>query len=95
MSSAFPLPLKVDNQIIWQKCSLKFYTIYPRFVAIYYRFISNRYTNTSNCSTNKVKAIIYIKVPFFQLLHLQISVNIAVVQNQSSITLVCDGDVDK
>ena len=95
MSSAFPLPLKVDNQTIWQKYSLKFYTIYPRVVAIYYRFISNRYTNTSNCSTNKVKAIIYIKVPFFQLLHLQIFVNIAVVQNQSSITLVCDGDVDK
>ena len=95
MSSAFPLPLKVDNQTIWQKYSLKFYTTHPRVVTMYYRFISNRYRNTSNCSTNKVKAITYIKVPFFQLLHLQISVNIAVVQNQSSITLVCDGDVDK
>ena len=28
MSSAFPLPFKVDNQAIWQNHSLKFYTMY-------------------------------------------------------------------
>ena len=39
MSSAFPLPFKVDNQASWQNQSLKFYTMYPRVVAIYHPFI--------------------------------------------------------
>ena len=36
-----------------------------------------------------------IKVRLFQLLHLHISVNMAVAQKKSPMTLVCDGDVDK
>ena len=35
MSSAFPLPFKVDNQANWQNRSSKFYTMSPRVVAIY------------------------------------------------------------
>ena len=37
----------------------------------------------------------YAKVYLFQLLHLHVSVNMAVVKNINSMTLVCDGDVDK
>ena len=39
MYSAFPLPFKVDNQAIWEKHILNFYTMYPRVVAIYHPFI--------------------------------------------------------
>ena len=34
MSSAFPLPFKVDNQAIRQNHSLKFYTMSPSAVAV-------------------------------------------------------------
>ena len=37
----------------------------------------------------------YIKVHVFQLLQLHISVNMAVVKNVNSVTLVCDGDTDE
>ena len=35
MSSAFPLPFKIDNQAISQNHVPEFYTVYPRVVAIY------------------------------------------------------------
>ena len=37
----------------------------------------------------------YMKVHLFQLLHVNISVNMAVAKNIDFLTLVCEGDVDK
>ena len=93
MSLTFPLPFKVDNQAIWQNESKILHHvpscrgyIPPFHLKPVYKYKQLFHQQTQNN---------YIKVHLFQLLHLHISVNMAVVKNINSVTLVCDGDVDK
>ena len=90
MSSAFPLPFKVDNQDIWQNDTLKFYTMYPCVAAIHHPFVCKYKQLFHKQSQNNS-----IKVHLFQLLHLHIPVNMAVEQKANAMALVCDGGVDK
>ena len=90
MSSAFPLPFKVDNQDICQNHTLKFYTMYACVTAIHHPFICKYKQLFHKQSQNHS-----IKVHLFQLLHLPIPVNTAVEQKINSMALVCDGGVDK
>ena len=98
MSSAFPLPLKADNQAIRQNCSLKFYTMYPPLCRGYIPTLSFKtggYEHIYKQLFHQQSQNNYIKAHLFQLLHLHIPVNMAVVKNENSIILVCDGDADK
>ena len=93
MSPAFPLPFKVNNQAIWQNQSEILHLVpsccgyIPPFhlksVCKYEQLFHQRSQNN------------YIKVDLFQLLHLHISVYMAVVKYTNSVTLVCDGDAVK
>ena len=98
MSSAFLLPLKADNQAIRQNCSLKLYTMYPPSCRGYIPTLSIKtggYEHIYKQFFYQQSQNNYIKVHFFQLLHLHIPVNMVVVKNENSIILVCDGDADK
>ena len=91
MPSAFPLPFKVVNQAIWQNPILNeilhhcpcVTVIHHPFVCKYEQLFHEQSQNNST------------KMRLFQLLHLHISVNMAVAQKINPMTLVCDGDVDK
>ena len=93
MSSALPLPFKVDDQAIWQNHSPKFYTMYPCVVTIppFHLKLVYKYKQLFQQQSQNN----YIKVHLFQLLHLHISVNMVVAKNINSVTLACDGDADK
>ena len=76
MSSTYPLPFKFGNQVIWQNHTLKFYTMHPCTLILpfhlkqVYKYEQLFYQESQ---------INYLKVHLFQLLHLHISVNMAVV----------------
>ena len=89
MSLAFPLPLKVDNQDIWQSHTLKFCTMYPCVVAIHHPFVCKYEQLFHKQSQNNS-----IKVHLFQLPAI-FPVNMAAEQKINSMALVCHGGVDK
>ena len=90
MSSGFPLVFKVDNQAIWQNHTPKFYTLCPCVVSVHHPLVCKYEQLFHEQSQNN-----YIKPHLFKLLHLHISVNMAVVQKINSMTLICDGGVVK
>ena len=85
MASAFLLPFNVDNQAIWRDhvSSCRGY-IPPFHLKPVYKYEQLFHQQSQNN---------YLKEHLFQLVHLHISVNMAVVKNANSITLVCDDDV--
>ena len=70
ISSAFPLPFKVENQAIWQNHSEILHHC-PSVAAIHHPFCKYEQLFHEQSQNNS------IKVSFFQLLHLHISVNMA------------------
>ena len=94
MSSAFPLPFKVDNQAILAKpnseilhslplCGLYIPSFHLKQVYNYKQLFHQQNQNN------------YVVVHLFKLLHLHISVNMEVVRKIKSLNLVCDADLDK
>ena len=94
MSSVFPRPFKVNDQAIWQNHTLKVLHYVPSccgYIPLFHFKPVYKYEQLFHQQSQ----INYIKVYLFQLLHLHISVNMTIVKNINSMTLVCDGDVDK
>ena len=93
MSSAFPLPFKVDNQVIWQNHPEILHHLFScrGFIPPFHLKPVHKYEQLFH----KENQNNYIKGHLFEILHLHISVNTAVVKYKNYITQVYDDDADK
>ena len=91
MSSAFPLPFKVDNLAKPHSEILYHVPLCGRYIPPFHLKKPYKYEQLFHQQNQSN----YKEFHLSQLLHLHIPVNVAVIKKLNSMNLACDGDVDK